>query len=341
MSSRIPWRFAAIPLVVASAAMAQAHSAPIVIDTERIVAQARDAARDVQQEIARHVRQLTDDLKDLDFDVASLAFVASEFGGRTEIVKNAPYTAEAVTENVQVLSDGNRIVKTARALLARDSLGRTRQEKLGRAGATIYLFDPIEGRNYALNPEKRTAMRIPRVPAPAIPPLPPLPETEALPPAPPAPPTPPAPKAGRIEIHPGQVIVRKPSSDREDDVAVQVVRMGRGEGPLLGAPAGLTLPLLPRGKGETRSLGTREFGGVKAEGTQTTHTIAAGEIGNEKPIVIASERWFSPELHIVVFARTVDPRVGESSYRLVNLKREEPPADLFKVPSDYKGRGLR
>ena len=41
----------------------------------------------------------------------------------------------------------------------------------------------------------------------------------------------------------------------------------------------------------------RDFDGIKAEGTQTTHTIPAGEIGNEKPIVITSERWFSPELH--------------------------------------------
>jgi hypothetical protein len=58
-------------------------------------------------------------------------------------------------------------------------------------------------------------------------------------------------------------------------------------------------------------MGSRDFSGVKAEGAQTTHTIPAGEIGNEKPIVITSERWFSPELHVVVFARTVDRRVGE------------------------------
>jgi len=40
----------------------------------------------------------------------------------------------------------------------------------------------------------------------------------------------------------------------------------------------------------------------------------------------------------VVFAKTVDPRIGESSYRLANVKREEPPADLFKVPAGYRGR---
>ena len=36
----------------------------------------------------------------------SEAFVANEFGHPREIVKNAPYTAEAVTESIQVLPDG-------------------------------------------------------------------------------------------------------------------------------------------------------------------------------------------------------------------------------------------
>jgi hypothetical protein len=97
------------------------------------------------------------------------------------------------------------------------------------------------------------------------------------------------------------------------------------------------MPLLPPGKGETRSLGTRDFNGIKADGTQVTHTIPAGAIGNEKPIQIVNERWFSPELQLVVYSRTSDPRVGETVYRLENLKRGEPAADLFKVPADYKG----
>ena len=78
---------------------------------------------------------------------------------------------------------------------------------------------------------------------------------------------------------------------------------------------------------------------MKADGTVTTHTIPAGAIGNEKPIVVASERWFSPELHVVVFAKTTDPRVGETVYRLTNVKRAEPPSELFKVPADYRMRG--
>ena len=103
----------------------------------------------------------------------------------------------------------------------------------------------------------------------------------------------------------------------------------------------IALPVVPHGKGEQKSLGTREFDGVKADGTMTSHTIPAGHIGNEKPIVVTSERWFSPELHVVVYAKTSDPRSGDTIYRLANLKRGEPPAELFRVPADYKLRGAR
>lgn len=44
---------------------------------------------------------------------------------------------------------------------------------------------------------------------------------------------------------------------------------------------------------------------------------------------------------LVVATRHVDPRSGETSYRLVNLKRGEPDAALFKLPGDYELRGLK
>src|SRR6266481_2828728 len=48
------------------------------------------------------------------------------------------------------------------------------------------------------------------------------------------------------------------------------------------------------------SLGTQAINGVNAEGTRMTRTIPAGQIGNDKPIQIVSERWYSPDLQIVV-----------------------------------------
>jgi hypothetical protein len=89
---------------------------------------------------------------------------------------------------------------------------------------------------------------------------------------------------------------------------------------------------------KTETLEARSFDGVSAEGSRTTTTIPAGEIGNEQPIQIVDERWYSPELQAVVMTRHSDPRYGETTYRLTNISRAEPAAALFQVPSDYTVR---
>ena len=278
---------------------------------------------------------------DVDPDGPSFAFIAREFGSMREIVKNAPYQAEAVNEVVQTLNDGNRIVRRSSAQVARDGYGRTRQE---RKGGTAYIFDPIENKSYALNPERKSAVRIPRAPsliAPPAPPTPPAPPA-ALAPVPPVPPVPPIPPAAGATPAPKateRVIVKR-GEGKDEEVRIEVVRIGRDAHTheLTPMPPPISLPILPRGKGEQKPLGTREFDGVKADGTMTSYTIPAGQIGNEKPIVVTSERWFSPELHVVVYAKNSDPRTGDTIYRLANVKRGEPPADLFRIPADYKVR---
>jgi hypothetical protein len=85
----------------------------------------------------------------------------------------------------------------------------------------------------------------------------------------------------------------------------------------------------------SESLGTREIEGVKAEGTRTTITIPAGAIGNVAPIEMVTERWYSPELQTVVLSRRSDPRFGETTYRLENIVRTEPPSELFQIPPDF------
>jgi hypothetical protein len=83
------------------------------------------------------------------------------------------------------------------------------------------------------------------------------------------------------------------------------------------------------------SLGTQTINGVTAEGTRITHTIAAGQIGNDKPIQIVFERWYSPDLQVVVKSMRSDPRFGTTTYTLSKVQRAEPAASLFTVPSDY------
>ena len=89
------------------------------------------------------------------------------------------------------------------------------------------------------------------------------------------------------------------------------------------------------GEVQKESLGTQTVNGVNAEGTRTTRTIAAGQIGNDKPIQIVFERWYSPDLQIVVKSTRIDPRFGTTTYTLTNVQRAEPAATLFTVPSDY------
>ncbi len=91
------------------------------------------------------------------------------------------------------------------------------------------------------------------------------------------------------------------------------------------------------------SLGTQTINGVVAEGTRTTHTIPAGQIGNEKPLQVVTERWYSADLQILLKSTRTDPRFGTTTYTVTNLQRTEPAATLFAVPADYTvqagGRG--
>ena len=91
----------------------------------------------------------------------------------------------------------------------------------------------------------------------------------------------------------------------------------------------------PATEAKTESLGVQTVGGLNAEGTRTTRTIPAGEIGNEKPITIVSERWYSADMQMDLKSTHSDPRFGNTTYTLTNIQRTEPSATLFAVPSDY------
>ena len=91
------------------------------------------------------------------------------------------------------------------------------------------------------------------------------------------------------------------------------------------------------------------------QGKRWKDTIPAGTIGNERPIDIVTDRWYSKDIDAMVLERYSDPRFGETTYRLVNVVLGEPSPDLFQVPQGYEietadmpragfrawGRGLR
>lgn len=264
------------------------------------------------------------------------------FGGK--IVKNAPYSAEVVTERVQSLADGNQISRSTSALSYRDSAGRTRHEVRDKDGEarSITIHDPVEKVTYVLHPKDKTATRLARGAGARFDALtgPARASADAARAA-----------ADAARAHAEQLrkdgklqlVERRKTADgeeivirrvhRNDEAAPAAAREARRQiGPVLANAFG---DAQWTSKAVTKDLGTREFDGIKAQGKQRTYEIPAGAIGNRNPIVVSDESWISPDLQVAVYTRHSDPRSGEFVYRLQNLKRDEPAAALFTVPSDY------
>jgi hypothetical protein len=92
------------------------------------------------------------------------------------------------------------------------------------------------------------------------------------------------------------------------------------------------------------SLGSDVVAGLNVEGTRLTRVVAPGDVGNERPIQVTTEAWYSKELQTAVMTKTIDPRVGEIDYKLTEIKRGEPDRSLFEIPSGYSqqdGIGLK
>ncbi len=112
---------------------------------------------------------------------------------------------------------------------------------------------------------------------------------------------------------------------------------GRGAGPGGPPPDMAGAPTPPLGKSvQEQPLGTKSINGIQAEGVRVTRTIAAGEIGNAKPIEVVTERWYSSDLQLPVLISHTDPMMGTVTTTLTNVVRGDPDASLFQLPSDYK-----
>jgi hypothetical protein len=233
-------------------------------------------------------------------------FISMPLGLGGETVTGAPYSAEAVTVVAQTLADGNRISRESKAAVYRDTVGRTRREQgLSIIGAMVggpedrqqvQITDPQAGVTYILDVWNRLAHKL----------------------------------------------------------AVPKVALARASGPTAAAGAStfeVPLPGPPWGSHGTvffrrgvfanskppaiEHLGRQIVEGIEAEGTRSTTTIPTGQIGNELPLTIVSERWFSPDLKVLVLSRQTDPRFGETTYRLTNIVRSEPSPDLFEPPPGF------
>jgi hypothetical protein len=257
------------------------------------------------------------------------------------VVTGAPFSADATTTVTQTLGDGTRIEQQTTAKFYRDSSGRFRREQ------TILGLD-------ALNPaaQSQTIITIDTVPGDAMPwILDPGARVAAR-----------APRPGKVAYFSGQwnaaagLVAQRyrlqlPDQARSQAGAViqdlararELERAANRLSVDLSAPLPLALP--PDVEPTVEALGTRDMEGIKVTGQRTTAVIPLGRIGNDQPIRITDERWESPDLRVLVYSRFSDPRTGVIEYRLANIRRAEPAADLFVVPSDYTVResqpGLR
>jgi len=281
------------------------------------------------------------------------AKVLTEFSAVSErIVKGAPFSAEGVSESVQTLADGNRITRSWSEKLYRSSDGKFRRESKGGAGTAfgsvvttsngITILDPVGGLRYTLNTDNNTARSATlRAVMPVI--------VGA--------------QGGggsgsytisRSGDEKGAIILNGQGQggtftttvDR-DKINAEIDAVKAAQSAAVAATKAATVMVAPsaamgmgsngqRWETRTEQLGTQNFEGVDAEGTRTITTIPADAIGNERPIEIVYERWYSKELQLIVYSKHSDPRFGEQTYRLTNINRSEPDPSLFQVPTSYK-----
>jgi hypothetical protein len=266
-------------------------------------------------------------------DEGTSLFIASEMMSSDHAVKGAPYSAQAVTETIQTLADGNRIVRKTSSSVYRDSEGRTRNDQaigevapyataMGEPSQVILINDPVSGVNYTLDPRSKTARKLSFISA-----------MKAAADASGA-------RTVTITAEAGAA-AEKRAAEADAMAATVELRPAPGEpmrGPLLrtnkmfGEATTFTVKLA---EPKIEQLGKQTVEGIEAEGQRATITIPAGEIGNELPILIVSESWYSPDLQVTVMSRHSDPRMGETIYKLANINRAEPAHSLFEVPSDY------
>jgi hypothetical protein len=234
--------------------------------------------------------------------------------GNSEVTKDLPYEAQAVTEIRQTLADGTHIKQSSTATVARDSDGRTvRVQKLSAIGpwksasdtsqsdgpTLTSIFDPVARTHTDFTSDSRIAhvLTIPDPPA-----------------------------SGALQRQSGGFAM---VTARPDGGSAGPVTLSTEGHYVLSGPADAQ-------DAKTESLGTKTIDGISVTGTRDTRTIPAGTIGNDKDLVITRETWYSPDLRLVVQSTQKDPRFGETTYSLTNIQRSDPDASLFQVPAGYK-----
>jgi hypothetical protein len=267
--------------------------------------------------------------------------VSSPLGAQSATGK--PIYAEFATDHHQSFADGTHISRSTFACIYRDTQGRIRRESqlsvpglaAGIAAATfITIVDHQLGFGYILNPQEMVAHRyelngagpsyVARLRAQAagsglFSPDPKQLATAAADPAASADSTAPWRMHAFSAHHLHAAMDGIPGSDEP----VPTMRIDQ---PFLAAPNPV----------RTENLGEQTILGFRVRGTRVITTLPVGQIGNDRPIDIVSEQWFSPDLELVMRSTHHDPWAGEFTTSVTKVSRGDQPAALFEIPSAYK-----
>ena len=242
-------------------------------------------------------------------------------GAEARVVKGKPYSADTSTESVQTLADGNRIAHRTVSKFYRDSEGRTRREEtFGNVDpehpspheVKVFIDDPVSGTAFVLDPGSKTLEKLQRT-------------RNFL-------------DVPRTDADGAQIMLKSvKDSETNGQTAPGKVLFHFQEDQHSSGPNDLMLVIADENRNIVKEdLGTRNIGGVDCTGTRQTSTIPAGAIGNDKPISIVTETWFSEAIGAVVESISDDPRYGKTTYQLTNLQLSEPPRSLFEPPANFK-----
>jgi hypothetical protein len=229
---------------------------------------------------------------------------------------SAPYSATEESSHTQTLADGTHITQRPRVSKTyRDSQGRTRREQSfcnmdpndGFTSIVVIIRDPVDGVGYVLDTQNHVAHRVTA--------------------------------SGDTK---SQVAASVPAAGSSSAAShVSVFSSNAPSAGISTATSSVTsttgVALTTRAVAiESESLGTQVIEGLTVEGTRTTETIPVNAEGNDQPIKIVRESWFSPDLKTTVLSKNNDPRMGENTFRLVDVNLSEPDPALFRPPADYK-----
>jgi len=89
------------------------------------------------------------------------------------------------------------------------------------------------------------------------------------------------------------------------------------------------------------NLGTSTMDDLDVQETRETRTYNAGTFGNDRPVAVTKEFWYSPQLKINLAVTRNDPRTGEQRLQVTELSLSEPDPSWFVPPQEFKVVDLR